>query len=278
MQKRNKIKLLILGFGVICAIGISPTYAFNADPETSKINRMNSTALDITMSSATENFIPMRPLVPGDMVSRTIALASIGRTETMYRMFYSFDTGDADLCNDLDLRVVAADSSEKYKGKLKDFTTVSPTVDPSFRFLTGDLASRVYTYEVTVPANLSPLLQSKTCSFKLVTNAWQPIFTNETEGYTDIEMIANTITTGMVLPAAIDAPNRIELFETETLNLEIPTVVPIIDLDLIVLPTPTLSPEPTVIPSPMPFPTPSPSISPTPIEIPVASPTPSPEF
>ncbi len=278
MQKRNKIKLLILGFGVICAIGISPTYAFNADPETSKINRMNSTALDITMSSATENFIPMRPLVPGDMVSRTIALASIGRTETMYRMFYSFDTGDADLCNELDLRVVAADNSVKYNGKLKDFTTISPTLDISFRFLAGELTNHIYTYEVTVPVNLNPVQLTKTCSFKLNTNAWQPVFANESEGYTDIEMIANTITTGMVLPAAIDAPNRIELFETETLNLEIPTVVPIIDLDLIVLPTPTLSPEPTVIPSPMPFPTPSPSISPTPIEIPVASPTPSPEF
>jgi hypothetical protein len=209
--------LLALGFSALFST-LSTSLANFTDTETLSDNSIETTILDITLTSGQNNFVSdPADLQPGDSVARDIYLTSAsGSADLSHDLSYQFISGNTALCGLLNLKIwynhyhgpfsggyVNRDMRLVYDGALtslsdlsnSDFLIPHPTdqydSDPS------DGLTQWFYYQITLPSSgLDPALQNQTCNFDFVVDAWQAGSSDKNSGFTDTESITNSLGSG----------------------------------------------------------------------------------
>ncbi|MFA6254640.1 MAG: lamin tail domain-containing protein [Patescibacteria group bacterium] len=127
-----------------------------------------------------------RKITPDESVGRWIDIINIGLLNFQYQMNIEQTSGDTDFCQALDVDAYL-NGTLVYSGNLLDFT-YTPSI---FSILTNE-----WQLDIGLPADAPSSLQNKTCEFKYTVFGWQTDFTNESQGFTDEETIADTVSSG----------------------------------------------------------------------------------
>lgn len=218
----STLKVLSVVFLAVFVTGTVMTSSFLFDDEISQGNSFSNASLVVGMRSGQENFVS-NPLIiePGDEVNRDIYVQKLGSADFKYRSEFEILPGsDSDLCDALELNVyynwydaLPSDPNYhqfrnmdlKYSGLLSGFTDFTTAPDPDMQILNSypyfdnifyqDFEHWFY-YSVTLPSVADSSLQGKTCHFNIKTTAWQTNFSDESQGFSDVATLENTIATG----------------------------------------------------------------------------------
>ena len=184
------LKLALVAI-LVFASGIGLTASYYSDIETSQSNNFTATSLDMEFTSPELNFIGPT-LTPTATATRSATLTNVGDLPFEYDQQYSFNSGDADLCNALDLQVTLNSSTLIYSGPLTSFSYIHPTPLAS---------SDQFDYITTLPPGASSTLRNKTCDFDLIAESWQ-VGGAYGSGFYDQEILNNSVGSGNWPPPA----------------------------------------------------------------------------
>jgi len=172
--------LLIVGLNWGGLSAISSTIAYFNDQEGYQSNAIVTATLDFHLTSASD-FSP--EVTPTQTASRTISLVNDGSLGFRYQVRLEQFSGDLDLCNALDLVANLDGGAVEYTGDLTAFS-----YDP------GEFSDpESWQFTASLPSDAARSLENKTCNFKFIFEAIQ---LGECVGFSDVEEIDNTITTG----------------------------------------------------------------------------------
>jgi hypothetical protein len=226
-------KFLIKGLILIIILSLSQlgsSMSYFSDTITASGNTLTTSSLEVGMRSGQGNFVsnPL-DLEPGDSVARDIYTQKLGTLDSKYRSEYEYVSGNAELCNALQLRVwynwydaqplSPGDHSTrhmdlKYSGSLSsfnDFDTSEITHDPDMQLLnTKNYYDNIfYTdnehwfyYHLSLPSDAPSTLRGKTCTFNIRTTGWQTNLPDESSGFSDTAVLQSTVATGVWHPPA----------------------------------------------------------------------------
>lgn len=219
--------IVALNWTGISAIGQTLSY-FN-DTEDSPGNIYSAGILDMTIRSGQSNFIPpAENMKPGDSTARDIYVGKTADSLPLkHRVSFEFIEGDRELCDQLELKIwydhyhcqgsyeECRDMRLTYNGKLSlldkythsDF--IIPHPNDEFDTDPSNGTEQWFYYSISLPNDTPCEFHNKTCKFKFVYEAWQENVENyEDSGFTDVEEITNTISTGDWSPeVTITYPN-----------------------------------------------------------------------
>ncbi len=174
--------LIIIGLNWTGLLAIGGTLANFSDLETSEGNILSAGALDFSLSSGQDNFVPLQKtlnLEPGDEVNRVIHVRNDGTLSFQYTVETEKILGDDDFCNTLEL-VADLEGGEKYNRGLMGFNlSAMEIIDPP--------GIDTWHFKVSLPDSSS--FQNKICQIKFVFEGWQTNFLNPSSGFFDQEEI-----------------------------------------------------------------------------------------
>ena len=179
----TKLSLLIYVLAVVLRIPL--TYSMFSDKEETVDNHFESAGLNLFVNPT----IPIIPnlLTPGTNKILTAQFINSGELVFDYDQKYQFKSGDEELCNGLNLKVKKG-MAQVYSGLLKDFIYQNgPLVL---------LGNHTYEYEVLLPSGADDSLSELSCSFNIVSYAWQPELSGPLVGFWDSEEFEVTIDSG----------------------------------------------------------------------------------
>ena len=221
--------LLIVGLNWTGISAVGQTLAYFNDTENSSGNIYSAGILDMTIRSGQSNFIPpAENMKPGDSTARDIYVGKTADSLPLkHRVSFEFIEGDRELCDQLELKIWydhftcqgsyedCRDMRLTYNGKLSlldkythpDF--IIPHPDDKFDTDLSNGTEQWFYYSISLPNDTPCEFHNKTCKFKFVYEAWQENVENyEDSGFTDVEEITNTISTGDWSPeVTITYPN-----------------------------------------------------------------------
>jgi len=214
--------LIIIGLNWTGLLAIAQTFAYFNDIESSVGNTFQAGVLDMTLRSGQSNFVPGADnMNPGNQVNRDIYVGkTFSSLELKHNVSFEFVGGDIDLCNQLDLKIwynhyhgpVSGgydnrDMRLTYNGKLSALTNHTnndfeiPHFDDQFDTDPSNGTEQWFYYSIILPSSIPDSFQNKVCNFNFVYEAWQNDFPNSLQGFTDQEIISNTINSGQwVIP------------------------------------------------------------------------------
>jgi len=175
--------LLLFGLNGSGLLAIGKTQAYFNDEEKSEQNIYTATTLDLS-ATALADFSPL--VTPSQTSTKEIIISNVGGLDFQYNASSTDFSGDADLCAELTLNA-ALDSINIYSGKLFDFIAPTSTLATS--------SSATLDLDVSLP-NSDISLQNKTCNFNLVFTGWQIDLPDASQGFSDTEIIANSVSSG----------------------------------------------------------------------------------
>ncbi|MBI4049805.1 MAG: lamin tail domain-containing protein [Candidatus Doudnabacteria bacterium] len=184
-------------FNYYALFSVSVTNAFFGDAETSDTNGFTAGSLDFSLDSEAD-FDP--EVTPTEDATRTVTVENDGSLGFQYRAQAVNLSGD--LCGSLDL-TAELDTVEQYSEALSGFNML-PFVfeDPE-------------EWDFTVSLNSSDeSLQNETCNFDFQFDGWQEELAEGVGGFTDQEIINNTVTAGEWETECTDPTVEITTVET----------------------------------------------------------------
>ena len=218
-SKRRLVMSAML-FVMAALISIPGSRAFLEDVETSTNNIFNAGSLVIGLRSSASNFydepLTLNPTT-NPSVGRDIIVQKFGSLDMKYSLEFEFvDEGSssAALCDAVNLQVIRNWYEEgtgapsgvdfKYNGPLSEFAinldgldsdmmipnSISYFPNPSY-----SESEHFYIFDLTVPPDLDPSLQNKTCKFNIKATGWQTNFSAPTGGFVDTASLDNQIAT-----------------------------------------------------------------------------------
>jgi hypothetical protein len=191
---------IVVGLLSICS-SKHAVFAFGYnDNEESQSNELTATTLDLVLTSTEANFIPGDELFPEDVVARNFYIENVGMLDFDSSVEYSFVSGDADLCSELELEVThnfedefgVPQSVTAYTGKLDIFSLNLAGGDSDYLVTVG--AIHHYGFEVTLPSDSDAAFSNKECVFKIIAKGWQEELSFGV-GFYDIEGLESSIST-----------------------------------------------------------------------------------
>ena len=209
MRSKSLIKLFMFVL-LISLMGqsIEYTYArvvppkhYFLDEEISSGNPLSATTLDMDLSSENDHFSDgYDSMHRGEDVERDFKVENTGESAFKYSFDYEYLSGDAVLCNALDLEVSlinsGGDKESKYSGLLIDFT------NHDMGEILGPGEDKNYIFEVSVPVDSPYGISSKTCGFKIFAIAWQDNLPDTSWGFSDEESLSGAVITANWPPTA----------------------------------------------------------------------------
>jgi len=179
----KNIFLIILILTCLFFLKIEGTLAYMDDTEISSGNSYSAATLDLSLSP-TGGFSPN--VTPTQPSSRAISVVKDGILGFQYTIQTSNETGT--LCDSLNLTASRDGVDIGYTGNLKDFT-----------YNAGEfLAPEDWQFIANLTSN-APALQNQICTFDFIFDGTQI----GGVGFSDQEIISNTITTGQWLPKIV---------------------------------------------------------------------------
>ncbi len=204
------ILLLIVGLG-LTQFGNTGAWLFSS--LTAEDNPVETGVLDLTVRSGQTNFVPgAEDLSPGDSVARDIYVGkTLASFPLKHRVSYQFTGGDADFCNQLQLKIwydhyhcdpslgyTCRDMRLKYNGslvslnQLDDTDFIIPHSDDEFDTDPSNGTEQWFFYQIFIPSDLDEAYQNSTCQFNFVYQGYQQD-SDGSWGFTDEETLSNTI-------------------------------------------------------------------------------------
>ena len=211
---RFLIKTSILGL-LVSLVFVNSTLGYFSDIEVSSGNTLETGTLDLGVYSL-QGFTGGNLMEPGDVVTRDIYFQNLGNNPFWYRANYEYVSGNEDLCQGLQLRVLYNGTIVKYSGSLADFDdfdTNSPTHDPQLVLVPG--SEQLFVFELTLPSNAGYLLE-KTCTFDIRVKAWQVGLLETESGFWDEETIESTVST---VPRCPNGEQTMEVRPIDRVNI-----------------------------------------------------------
>ncbi|OHA00974.1 MAG: hypothetical protein A3C12_03375 [Candidatus Sungbacteria bacterium RIFCSPHIGHO2_02_FULL_49_20] len=179
VAKTGLVLTLIVLLNLFGLSSIGNTIAFYNDVETSSGNAHFAGSLDFSLD-APDDFAP--EVTPDDDASRIVDVSNDGSLGFQYTASATNAVGT--LCSSLNL-VAELDGGEEYNGLLSGFDA-GP-------FVFGDPESWDFTTSLDSD---DPDLQETSCSFDILFKGWQIDVAEDSGGFTDEEVISNTVTAG----------------------------------------------------------------------------------
>lgn len=168
------------------------TNAFQTDNEESVDNSFVAGRLDIEVSSSDTGLMPIADasdLEAGEEVSRQATIFNKSTMDIKYKVGFEKVSGDDDLCNGLEIAINDG-TSDIYSGGLS-------SLDYEFLTVLTSGSDEGYIFKVSLPPDASKDLEDLDCEFNFVFTAWQNIFPDDTQGWTDEEKLEdNEINSG----------------------------------------------------------------------------------
>lgn len=175
------VVLLLVGLNWVAVSTVMPTISFYHDQE---LSDFNFTASVVDLSLAGEDFSPL--VTPDQSANKNIHISNNSSFDFQYDSLVDNFTGDLDLCEQLSL-VAKLGGLDVYSGDLLDFAMTTTT-------LTGSV-SLPLDLEIFLPVN-DESLKNKTCNFNLNVWGWQNNWTGDSQGFSDLEVIVNSVSSG----------------------------------------------------------------------------------
>lgn len=213
------------------------TSSYFNDTATVSDSALQAGIFDLTARSGQSNFVSgADSMIPGKQVARDIYVGKTSLSLPLkHNVDFEFVSGDADLCDQLDLKIWYDHYKEPgnrdmrltYNGKLSallDYGNVDfeiPHTDDQFDTNSSNGTEQWFYYSITLPNDTSDDFQGKVCNFKFVFNAWQNNLDYLSGGFTDKEELGSTIKTkywnspvvlNEFLPNAGEYPEFIEIY------------------------------------------------------------------
>jgi len=192
--------IIVLNASGLLAVG--EALAYFSDNEGSLSNSLSTGTLDFSLSSA-DDFLP--DLTQSQPTSnRTVNLSKDGTLGFKYKV--KVETAIGGLCSYLSLKDNLSNLPQSLSNFVSDETTFSAM--PSLIFTSNS-------------SSYDESLQGEICNFDIVFEAWQENLSNNTQGFTDKEIINSTVKMGYwnspvvlneFLPNADNYPEFIELY------------------------------------------------------------------
>jgi len=179
-----KIVALLLAIGLNWSglLAVTETLAYYNDQEQSPINFIAS-IVDFSLNSQAD-FIPA--VTPDQAADKSIYLSNDSGFDLQHDLALSNFTGDSNLCDNLMLNANLG-GTNIYSGRLLDFTFTTTTLAGS--------SSALLELEAFL-AEGDEALKNKTCNFNLHVLGWQIDSAATGQGFTDDEIIANSVSSG----------------------------------------------------------------------------------
>jgi len=165
--------LLLIGLNWAGFSAVGRTLAYYNDTENSGDNYYQADSLDFSLSS-TSDFSPK--VTPAYNSTRQISVQNEGDLDFSYSV--KVDNFSGDLCDYLNIKDDLNNSFQSLESFVSATTTFS--------------AKNSWLFTVKLTSN-DRNLQNKTCVFDFVFSGWQTNFSDSSNGFTDIERIANTV-------------------------------------------------------------------------------------
>jgi hypothetical protein len=207
--------------GIICFAfcGISilgGTNSYFNDTATIDDSTFQAGILDLTVRSGQSNFVSdAENMISGKQVARDIYIGKTALSLPLqHNVDFEFVSGDADLCDQLDLKIyynhyngpvsggyANRDMRLTYDGKLSALSDYGnddfeiPHSDDQFDTDSSNGIEQWFYYSVALPSDTADFFQGKVCNFKFVFNAWQNNLTYLSGGFTDKEELGSIIKT-----------------------------------------------------------------------------------
>lgn len=226
-QKNNGIRYLLMITPLMwfLTLFIGKTYAASYsfhDFELNPNNIIKTLTLDLEIYSDQDHFDSNYDyMFAGDTVSRNIFIKNAGEMPFLYKQEYIYESGDADFCSTLKLKVVYKyydsngdiQSVNKYEGSLSSYqinfsgSDSDIAIPNSHSYYSNGVyeeGEHWYDFEISIPEYATYDVSNKTCDFSFRTVAWQEDFSNENLGFWDEEEITNTVSSADWVPETID--------------------------------------------------------------------------
>ncbi len=177
---RIVVLMMIVGLNWSGISAIGQTLAYFNDTEISDNTSITVGSLNFSLSSDSD-FSPL--VTPSQSASRSIDVINEGSLDFQYQVSASDFSGDTEFCNALELIANLDGGDTEYTGNLTDFS-----------YNTGEFFDpENWQFTASLPDDVSDTLENKTCSFKFI---FEGVQLGECAGFSDIEEIENTITSG----------------------------------------------------------------------------------
>jgi len=171
------------------AVGDSHNYSFDAssfndgagffDNEMSGENTYAAGSLDFSLDAPSDFLIGLKP---GKAVDRQIEIVNNSSLDFQYKVEIGGMNGNLALCNAIEMDV-NLNGNNVYHGDLLGLSSVA-MADLGF-----------LDFEVSLIESEADL-QNQECSFDFVFTGWQKNFTDETQGFFDVETVSGTVRSG----------------------------------------------------------------------------------
>jgi len=222
---KTVVVLLIVCLNWTGLSAVLNTIAYFSDSELSSgVYEVGS--LDFSLRSGQSNFVPVENMIPGSSAARDIYIKKEGTLPFGYKTVSGATSTDCDLdlYDNLELKVwynyYTATPTDpgyhddrvmvlKYNGLLKDFETdptdldlIIPNSHSYFYNKFYELDEHWFYYNITLPEGVPANLQNKNCQFKFLFDGWQAELTASSSGFSDMEEITGSLSTGDWSPQA----------------------------------------------------------------------------
>ncbi|MFC1608732.1 lamin tail domain-containing protein [Patescibacteria group bacterium] len=191
---RNNIlplPLLLPTLALIGSMTFNVALAYYYDTEFSSGNSATAASLDMEVSSpkdGLEKKSHSKNFKINQALERIAVVENIGSLEFQYEIGYQKESGDNDLCKELELEA-KKDNNKVFEGNLDEFEHTVSSLDPA--------SSDNWKFEVSLPKDADEELEELDCNFNFEFTAWQTNFPSYIQGWVDKEVLeGNEIHTG----------------------------------------------------------------------------------
>lgn len=203
-------KFLIVILLILITLPPSSSALFS-DQEKTAANQLSTSTLDLEILTHKSNF-ESEPLMPGKSATQNALLINAGKLAFAYSQEIT-NLSNSPLCENLILKswyyyydnLGNLQKKLKYNGILTNYSINSDSLDSEMinpnsnsYFTNPDYGDKEhwYYYELSLPDSAKPSLGSQTCSFDILTKAWQEDLAFDV-GFWDQEVLSFSITTGI---------------------------------------------------------------------------------